>query len=73
MKIFFSNIETEEKTVDGEVLGELDQVLKTFFFLLENDVLSRSFQKKLSLVLCLNDARKFQSCRGMSISIYMSQ
>ena len=26
MKIFFSNIETEEKTVDGEVLGELDQV-----------------------------------------------
>ena len=28
MKIFFSNIETEEKTVDGEVLGELDQVLK---------------------------------------------
>eukprot|EP00093_Oithona_nana_P004470 04470.XXX_18510_25419_1 [CDS] Oithona nana genome sequencing. len=25
MKIFFSNIETEEKTVDGEVLGELDQ------------------------------------------------
>ena len=28
MKIFFSNIETEEKTVDGEVLGELDQVKK---------------------------------------------
>ena len=26
MKIFFQNIETEEKTVDGEVLGELDQV-----------------------------------------------
>jgi len=25
MKIFFQNIETEEKTVDGEVLGELDQ------------------------------------------------
>lgn len=34
MKIFFDNIETEEKTVDGEVLGELDQVL---FQLLETD------------------------------------
>ena len=31
MKIFFQNIETEEKTVDGEVLGELDQV--SIFFL----------------------------------------
>lgn len=27
MKIFFNNIETEEKTTDGEILGELDQVL----------------------------------------------
>ena len=26
MKIFFQNVETEEKTIDGEVLGELDQV-----------------------------------------------
>lgn len=31
MKIFFTNIETEEKTVDGEVLGELDQV-KNYLF-----------------------------------------
>ena len=46
MKIFFSNIETEEKTVDGEVLGELDQVQTFTFLLLENDVLSRSFQKR---------------------------
>ena len=46
MKIFFSNIETEEKTVDGEVLGELDQVQTYTFLLLENDVLSRSFQKR---------------------------
>lgn len=36
MKIFFSNIETEEKTVDGEVLGELDQVLVHFFCHLES-------------------------------------
>ena len=33
MKIFFQNIETEEKTVDGEVLGELDQVSIFRFFL----------------------------------------
>ena len=32
MKIFFQNIETEEKTVDGEVLGELDQVSIFRFF-----------------------------------------
>ena len=30
MKIFFNNIKTEEKTADGEYLGELDQV--RFFF-----------------------------------------
>ena len=30
-------------------------------------------KKKLSLVVCLNDARKSQSCRGMSININMSQ
>lgn len=70
MKIFFSNIETEEKTVDGEVLGELDQVLKKPWKWCFIKVFSK---KKLSLVLCLNDARKFQSCRGMSISINMSQ
>ena len=32
MKIFFNNIKTEEKTADGEYLGELDQV-RYFFFL----------------------------------------
>ncbi len=26
MRIFFGNIETEDKTVDGQVIGELDQV-----------------------------------------------
>ena len=49
MKIFFSNIETEEKTVDGEVLGELDQVLVHFFRHLESrKKLIKVFQKKLS-------------------------
>ena len=32
MKIFFNNIKTEEKTADGEYLGELDQV-RYFLFL----------------------------------------
>ena len=33
MKIFFNNIKTEEKTADGEYLGELDQVRYFIFFL----------------------------------------
>ena len=32
MKIFFNNIKTEEKTADGEYLGELDQVRYFLFF-----------------------------------------
>ena len=32
MKIFFNNIKTEEKTADGEYLGELDQVRCFHFF-----------------------------------------
>ena len=55
MKMFFSNVKTEETTPEGEILGELDQVsvylINSDKYILKVHILNREFQAHLICIL----------------------
>ena len=59
MKLFFSNVETEEKNEEGEVVGELDQVSVYLFRGKWSAVLTVRILIWYGIVRCIEDGIRF--------------